>query len=79
MTLGSDVPKASPESVAMAIFDAVDNGEDIFPIPPQRSLLPPGAIAPPSCLSASSHKWHPSACKRRDELKSGAAPDRRHM
>jgi NAD(P)-dependent dehydrogenase (short-subunit alcohol dehydrogenase family) len=34
MTRGSDVPKASPESVALAIFDAVDNGEeDIFPDP----------------------------------------------
>jgi NAD(P)-dependent dehydrogenase (short-subunit alcohol dehydrogenase family) len=32
MTWGSDVPKASPESVAPAIFDAVDNGEEeIFP------------------------------------------------
>jgi NAD(P)-dependent dehydrogenase (short-subunit alcohol dehydrogenase family) len=29
-----DIPKASPESVAQAIFDAVDNGEeDIFPDP----------------------------------------------
>src|SRR4051812_28542438 len=34
MTRGSDVPKASPESVALAIFDAVDNGEEeIFPDP----------------------------------------------
>jgi len=34
MTWGSDVPKASPESVALAIFDAVDNGEEeIFPDP----------------------------------------------
>ena len=31
---GSDVPKSSPESVARAIFDAVDNGEEeIFPDP----------------------------------------------
>jgi short-subunit dehydrogenase len=34
MTRGFDVPKASPESVARVIFDAVDNGEeDIFPDP----------------------------------------------
>jgi NAD(P)-dependent dehydrogenase (short-subunit alcohol dehydrogenase family) len=34
MTRGLDIPKASPESVARAIFDAVDNGdEDIFPDP----------------------------------------------
>ena len=35
MTRGFDIPgKASPESVALAIFDAVDNGEEeIFPDP----------------------------------------------
>lgn len=34
MTRGFDIPKASPESVARAIFDAVDHGEeDIFPDP----------------------------------------------
>jgi NAD(P)-dependent dehydrogenase (short-subunit alcohol dehydrogenase family) len=34
-----DIPKASPESVARAIFDAVDDGEeDIFPDPMSRSL-----------------------------------------
>jgi NAD(P)-dependent dehydrogenase (short-subunit alcohol dehydrogenase family) len=34
MMRGSDVPKASPESVALAIFDAIDNGEEeIFPDP----------------------------------------------
>jgi hypothetical protein len=34
MTRGTDVPNASPESVALAIFDAVDNGEEeIFPYP----------------------------------------------
>jgi NAD(P)-dependent dehydrogenase (short-subunit alcohol dehydrogenase family) len=32
MTRGFDIPKASPESVARAIFDGVDNGEEeIFP------------------------------------------------
>ena len=34
-----DIPKASPESVARAIFDAVDSGEeDIFPDPLSASL-----------------------------------------
>ena len=39
MTRGFDIPKASPASVARAIFDAVDNGEeDIFPDPASQSL-----------------------------------------
>ena len=34
-----DIPKASPESVARAIFDGVDNGEkDIFPDPVSETL-----------------------------------------
>jgi short-subunit dehydrogenase len=34
MTRGSEVPMASPQSVALAIFDAVDNGEEeVFPDP----------------------------------------------
>jgi NAD(P)-dependent dehydrogenase (short-subunit alcohol dehydrogenase family) len=34
MTRGFDIPKASPESVARAIFDGVEHGEeDIFPDP----------------------------------------------
>jgi NAD(P)-dependent dehydrogenase (short-subunit alcohol dehydrogenase family) len=39
MTRDLDIPKASPESVARAILDAVDNGEeDIFPDPMSKSL-----------------------------------------
>jgi len=39
MTRGSDIPKASPESVALAIFEAVDNGEEeIFPDPASAFL-----------------------------------------
>ena len=39
MSRGLDVPKASPESVARAIFDGVENGvEDIFPDPMSASL-----------------------------------------
>jgi NAD(P)-dependent dehydrogenase (short-subunit alcohol dehydrogenase family) len=39
MSRGFDVPKASPESVAQAIFDGVENGDDeIFPDPMSQSL-----------------------------------------
>jgi NAD(P)-dependent dehydrogenase (short-subunit alcohol dehydrogenase family) len=39
MTRGLDIPKASPPSVARAIFDAVDAGEeDIFPDPLSASM-----------------------------------------
>ena len=39
MTRGFDIPKASAESVARAIFDGVENGEeDIFPDPTSESL-----------------------------------------
>jgi hypothetical protein len=39
MTRGFDIPKASPESVARAIFDGVEHGkEDIFPDPMSESL-----------------------------------------
>jgi NAD(P)-dependent dehydrogenase (short-subunit alcohol dehydrogenase family) len=40
MTRSLDIPKASPESVARAIFGAVDNGEeDIFPDPMSQSIV----------------------------------------
>jgi NAD(P)-dependent dehydrogenase (short-subunit alcohol dehydrogenase family) len=39
MNRGLDIPKATRESVARAIFDGVENGEDeIFPDPMSRSL-----------------------------------------
>src|SRR6266516_6113858 len=39
MTLSLDIPKASPESVARAILDAVDEGhEDIFPDPMSQAM-----------------------------------------
>jgi NAD(P)-dependent dehydrogenase (short-subunit alcohol dehydrogenase family) len=39
MTRGFEVPKASPESVARAIFDGVDKGdEEIFPDPMSESM-----------------------------------------
>jgi NAD(P)-dependent dehydrogenase (short-subunit alcohol dehydrogenase family) len=39
MTRGFDIPKASPQSVARAIFDGVENNEeDIFPDPMSASM-----------------------------------------
>ena len=39
MTRGFDIPKASPESVARAIFDGVENGdEEIFPDPMSEAM-----------------------------------------
>ena len=39
MTRGFDIPKASPASVARAILDGVDNGEEeIFPDPMSQSM-----------------------------------------
>ncbi len=39
MTRGFDIPKARPESVARAIFDGVENGEEeIFPDPMSQTL-----------------------------------------
>ena len=39
MTRGFEIPKASPESVARAIFDGLENGEDeIFPDPTSATL-----------------------------------------
>jgi NAD(P)-dependent dehydrogenase (short-subunit alcohol dehydrogenase family) len=39
MTRGFEIPKASPESVAMGIFDGLENGEeDIFPDPVSQSI-----------------------------------------
>jgi len=39
MTRGFEIPKASPESAALGIFDGLENGEeDIFPDPASQSL-----------------------------------------
>jgi hypothetical protein len=39
MSRGLDIPKASPESVARAIFDGVENEEEeIFPDPMSQSV-----------------------------------------
>jgi hypothetical protein len=39
MTRGFEIPKASAESVAVGIFDGLENGEeDIFPDPASQSI-----------------------------------------
>jgi NAD(P)-dependent dehydrogenase (short-subunit alcohol dehydrogenase family) len=54
MSRDLDVPKASPESVARAIFDGVELGEeDIFPDPMSQSMARAGETAPPRRSSAS--------------------------
>ena len=53
MTRGLEIPKASPESVARAIFDGIENGdEDIFPDVLPRPWPRAGAPAWPSSSSA---------------------------
>jgi hypothetical protein len=48
MNRGFDIPKSSPESVARASFDGVENGEeDISPIPCQRPWRRAGAAVRP--------------------------------
>lgn len=40
MSRGADIPKSSPESVAQAIFDGIENGaSEIFPDPMSASLI----------------------------------------
>ena len=51
MTRGFDIPKASPESVARAIFDAVENEEeDIFPDPLSQSIAESWRSGPAKAL-----------------------------
>lgn len=51
MTRGLEIPKASPEQVARAIFDAVeDREEDIFPDPMSQSLADSWHAGPAKAL-----------------------------
>src|SRR5690242_19199470 len=60
MIRGVDIPKASPESVARAILDAVERGEDeIFPDPASAFLAA---------------RWGESAAKLLERQLAGAAP-----
>ena len=51
MTRGFDIPKASPESVARAIFDGLERGEeDIFPDPMSQSMAESWRSGPAKAL-----------------------------
>jgi NAD(P)-dependent dehydrogenase (short-subunit alcohol dehydrogenase family) len=51
MTRGLDIPKAAPESVARAIFDGVESGqEEIFPDPLSQSIAPSWGGSPAKLL-----------------------------
>ena len=51
MTQGFEIPKASPQSVARAIFDAVEKGEeDIFPDPMSASVADSWRSGPAKAL-----------------------------
>jgi NAD(P)-dependent dehydrogenase (short-subunit alcohol dehydrogenase family) len=55
MTRGFDIPKASPESVARAIFDGLENGEeDIFPDPMSESMAESWRSGPAKALERQS-------------------------
>jgi NAD(P)-dependent dehydrogenase (short-subunit alcohol dehydrogenase family) len=55
MTRGFDIPKASPQSVAKAIFDGVEAGEeDIFPDPMSASLAEAWSSGPVKALERES-------------------------
>jgi hypothetical protein len=58
MSRGLDIPKASPESVARAIFDGVEKGEEeIFPDPMSESMA---------------ESWRSGAAKALERQKCGA-------
>ncbi len=51
MTRGFEIPKASPESVARAIFEGVENGEEeIFPDPASQSIAESWRSGPAKAL-----------------------------
>jgi hypothetical protein len=62
MSRGLDIPKASPESVARAIFDGVEKGEeDTFPDPMSESMAEgwrSGAAKASRALSRERHRAH---------------------
>jgi NAD(P)-dependent dehydrogenase (short-subunit alcohol dehydrogenase family) len=70
MTRGLDIPKASPESVARAIFDGVEKGEeDISPIPCQRPWLRAGVPVRRRSKSATTRRSCQQGPSRPDKRK----------
>jgi hypothetical protein len=59
MTRGFDIPKASPASVARAIFDGVENGEeDIFPDPMSALLADGWRDGVVKACEPRTRRWH---------------------
>jgi len=67
MSRGLDIPKASPASVARAIFDGVEKEEeDIFPDPMSASMAESwrnGAVKPRCCSSDDAVRGMSSRCR----------------
>ncbi len=62
MTRGFDIPKASPASVARAIFDGVDQGEeDIFPDPLSASIAQSWRSGPAKAMERQNAAFVPAA------------------
>jgi NAD(P)-dependent dehydrogenase (short-subunit alcohol dehydrogenase family) len=62
----ADIPQASAESVARAIFDGLENGEeDIFPDPSRTPWLRAGAVARPRRSSARMRRSQKRRCQGR--------------
>lgn len=62
MSRGFDIPKASPQSVARAIFDALDRGEeDIFPDPMSAAVADSWRTGPAKALERENAAFVPSA------------------
>jgi len=60
MTRGFEIPKATPQSVARAVLDAVDNGEeDIFPDPTSQAMA---------------DEWHNGAAKAMERQNAAFVP-----
>lgn len=63
MTRGFEIPKATPQSVARAILDAVENGEeDIFPDPTSQTVA---------------DSWHNGAAKAMERANAAFVPPQR--
>jgi len=68
MSRALDAPKASPESVAQAIFDGLDKGEDdIFPDPASQSLAESWRTGPAKALERRYAALIAEATPRREE------------
>lgn len=62
MSRSLEIPKAPPESVAQAIFNGLENGdEDIFPVPMSQSVAEAWRNGAPKALERQFAAFVPSA------------------